>query len=236
MSLFILSPDVVWNPSVLNFPTAPRKILERGLILPRRDVSWGFIARAIFESQVLRFVIALLPFGIAAIAWPAAALPISQAPLIMLVTIGIVELRVLRIPREKRKQMATEADAARTLDSLNFRGRRILAQLAASRGIETGMIYLVVEQSDMVRVPPMTIVSLQLDEGKSRLVPLTAEERAIIRDGLFDDDFTERDLFLANQREGQPFRSVAFEARGVSAHARLAAFLDASDKPEGATA
>ncbi|MEM6588402.1 MAG: hypothetical protein AAF641_08150 [Pseudomonadota bacterium] len=226
MSLFVLSPDTVWNPSVLDFPTAPRKILERRMILPRRDVTWGFVFRAIFESQILRFVIALLPFGIAAVIWPGAALPISQAPVVMLAAIGIIELRVLRIPRDKRKEMTTKAEAARALDTLNFRGRRILAQLAAARGIETGTIFLVVEQSDMVRVPPMTIVSLQLDEGKSRLVPLTAEERAIIRKGLFDEDFTESHLFLANQREGVSFRSVAFEARGVSAHARLAAFLE----------
>lgn len=226
MSLFVLSPDTVWNPGVLDFPTAPRKILERGMILPRRDVTWGFIFRAIFESQILRFVIALLPFGIAAVMWPGAALPISQAPIVMLAAIGIIELRVLRIPRDRRKEMTTEAEAARALDTLNFRGRRILAQLAAARGIETGKIYLVVEQSDMVRVPPMTIVSLQRDEGKSRLVPLTPEDRAIIQDGLFDEDFTERNLFLANQREGVSFRSVTFEARGVSAHARLAAFLE----------
>jgi hypothetical protein len=236
MSLFVLSPDTVWNPGILNFPTAPRKILERGMILPRRDTSWGFIARAIFESQVLRFLIAVLPFGIAALVWPAAALPISQAPVVMLMTIGIVELRVLRIPREKRAQMTTEAEAARALDTLNFRGRRILAQLAARRGLQSGTIYLVVEQSDMVRVPPMTIASVQLDEGRSRLVPLTAEERAVVRDGLFDDDFTERQLFQANQREGVSFRSVSFEARGVSAHARLAAFLDSSAAPEAAPA
>ncbi|MEO0371121.1 MAG: hypothetical protein AAF231_06660 [Pseudomonadota bacterium] len=226
MSLFVLSPDTVWNPSVLDFPTAPRKILERGMILPRRDVTKAFIFRAIFESQILRFVIALLPFGIAAILWPGAALPISQAPIVMLAAIGIIELRVLRIPRDRRKDMTTEAEAVRALDSLNFRGRRILAQLAAGRGIETGTLYLVVEQSDMVRVPPMTIVSLQRDEGKSRLVALTEEERTMIRDGLFDDEFKERHLFLANQREGQSFRAVSFEARGVSAHARLAAFLE----------
>ncbi|MGR3511810.1 MAG: hypothetical protein ACU0GG_03530 [Paracoccaceae bacterium] len=226
MSLFVLSPDTVWNPSLLNFPSAPRKILERGMILPRRDVTWGFIGRAIFESQVLRFLLACLPFGIAAVVWPAAALPISQAPVVMLMTIGIVELRLLRIPREKRTQMTTEAEAARALDTLNFRGRRILAEIAARQGIEAGTLFLVVEQSDMVRVPPMTIASVQRDQGKSRLVPLSAEDRAVIRAGLFDDDFTEHHLFLANQREGNAFRSVAFEARGVSAHARLAAFLD----------
>ncbi|MEO0917899.1 MAG: hypothetical protein AAFY31_13095, partial [Pseudomonadota bacterium] len=236
MSLFVLSPDTVWNPSILTFPTAPRKILERGMILPRRDATWGFVGRAIFESQVLRFLAACMPFGIAALIWPAAALPISQAPVAMLLTIGIVELRILRIPREKREQMTTEAKAARALDSLNFRGRRILAQLAAGRGIEAGIIYLVVEQSDMVRVPPMTIVSLQQDQGKSRLVPLSAAERTLIRDGLFDDTFTERDLFLANQREGVTFRSIAFETRGVSAHARLAAYLEAPAKPSEAPA
>lgn len=236
MSLFVLSPDTVWNPAILGFSTAPRKILERGLILPRRDVTWGFIARMIFESQVLRFLIACLPFGVAAIIWPAAALPISQAPVVMLMTIGIVELRLLRIPREKRAQMTTEVEAARALDSLHFRGRRILAQLAARQGIEKGTIYLVIEQSDMVRVPPLTIASVQRDHGKSRLVPLTAEERAVIRDGLFDDEFTERHLFLANQREGVSFRSVAFEARGVSAHARLAAYLDATENPAEAPA
>lgn len=226
MSLFVLSPDVVWNPGILEFPTAPRKILGRGLILPRRDVTGAFLARAIFESQLLRFLLACLPFGVAAYLWPAAALPISQAPLAMLIAVAIVELRVLRLSRDKRAQMTTEAKAAQALDSLNFRGRRILAELAARRGINSGAIYLVIEQSDMVRVPPLTIASVQLDEGKSRLVPLSLEDRKIIYDGLFDDDFTERDLFLANQRDGQSFRSVTFDARGVSAHARLAAFLE----------
>ncbi|MEX0339164.1 MAG: hypothetical protein AB3N11_09015 [Arenibacterium sp.] len=235
MSLFILSPDTVWNPGILSFPTAPRKILERGMILPRRDVSWGFVLRVIVENQLLRFLFTLLPFGVAALVWPASALPISQAPLAMLVVIAFVELRVLRVRKEKREYIVTEAEAARALDTLQFRGRRILAQLAAKRGIESGKIYLVVEKSDMFRVPPMTVASLQLDHGKSRLVPLSADERALIRDGLFDDDFTERDLFLANQREDVTFRSVAFEARGVSAHARLAAFLDNSAVPTEAS-
>lgn len=236
MSLFVLSPDTVWNPGILDFSSAPRKILERGMILPRRDVTWGFIARAIFEGMLLRILLAVFPFCVAAVIWPVAALPISQAPIAMLLVIGIIEMRVLRIPREKRAEMTTEAKAARALDSLNFRGRRILAELAARRGIETGTLYLVVEQSDMVRVPPMTIVSVQRDAGKSRLVPLSAEERAVIRDGLFDAEFTERQLFLANQRQGDGFRFVAFEARGVSAHARLAAYLDGTANTAGATA
>ncbi len=236
MSLFVLSPETVWNPGILRFPTAPRKILERGMVLPRRDVSQRFVLRVIFENQLLRFLIALLPFGLAAIIWPAMVLPISQAPVAMLLTIGFVELRLLRIPKRNRQKITTEAEAARTLDTLQFRGRRILAQLAARRGIEAGTIYLVVEQSDIWRIPPLTIASLQMDHGHSRLVPLTADERALVRDGLFDDEFTERQLLRANLREGVSLRSVAFEARGDSAHARLAAFLDATAEPEEAPA
>jgi len=226
VSLFVLSPETVWNPGILDFPSAPRKILERGVVLPRRDVSWGFIGRVILENQLLRFLLPLTPFVIAALIWPDLAMPISQAPVAMFLTIGFVELRVLRIPRDKRATVTTEAEAARALDTLQFRGRRILAQLAARHQIEAGTLYLVVEQSDMVRIPPLTIASLQRDHGKSRLVPLNAADRALIRDQLFDGDFTEQQLHLANTREGATLRSVAFEARGVSAHARLAALLD----------
>ncbi|MEO1640228.1 MAG: hypothetical protein AAFU41_13395 [Pseudomonadota bacterium] len=233
MSLFVLAPETVWNPSILKFPTAPRKILQRGLVLPRRDVSAGLALRMMCESFALRCTIILLPFVFAGLIWPDLALPLAQAPIAMIFLIWLVESRLLRIKPDKREEIVSEADAARALDTLQFRGRRILAELAARRGIEAGTIYLVVEQSDMMRLPPMTLASLQLDSGKSRLVPLTAEERAIIRDSLFDAEFTERNLFLANQREGISFRSVAFEARGVSAHARLAAFLDATaPKPE----
>ncbi|MEL7343400.1 MAG: hypothetical protein AAFN59_00890 [Pseudomonadota bacterium] len=228
MSLFVLSPEVVWNPGILKFPSAPRKILERGMVLPRRDASWGFVARVIFESQLLRFLLTLLPFGLAAIIWPSMALPISSAPIAMLIAIGFVELRLIRIPRHKRAAITTEDAAARTLDTLQFRGRRILGKLAAQKGIQSGSLFLVVEQSDIARLPPLTVASVQMDEGKYRLMALSDEDRRIIREGLFDDTFTERDLLRANLREGISMRSVSFDARGVSAHGRLAAFLDAT--------
>lgn len=235
MSVFVLSPEVVWNPSILKFPTAPRKILQRGLVLPR-EKGWGLKLRTILESQLIRYFVTLIPFVVAGLTWPQLALPLGSAPILMLVAIGIVELRLLRIPRHKREAVTTEAEAARALDTLNFRGRRLLTELAARRDIETGILYLVVEQSDLARIPPLTLVSLQLDEGKSRLVSLNHAERAVIHEGLFDADFTEHDLYLANQREGTFLRSVAFEARGVSAHARLAAFLDKTPDAPGAPA
>jgi len=226
MSLHVLSPETVWNPGLLSFPTAPRKILERGMLMPRHEVTWAFVARAIFESQLLRYSLVLLPVVIAAVMLPKSALAIAQAPVPMLILLGIVELRVLRVPHGKRHTITTEAEAARALDTLQFRGRRILTNLAAGRGMESGTIFLVVEQSDLARVPPMTIISVQLDSGASRLLPLTEDERALIRSEIFDDAFTEMDLLKANLREGESFRFVAFEAQGVSAHARLAAFLE----------
>lgn len=229
-----MSPETVWNPSALEFPTAPRKILERISILPRREFSWSLLARVIFENQFLRYMTALLPFIIAMLIWRDMALPISQAPLPMFIAIGIVEMRVLRVPRAKRDAVTTEAEAARALDTLAFRGRGILAKIAAGRGLQTGALYLVVEQSELAKVPPLTVVSVQLDSGKSRLLPLTSAERDMIRQDLFDADFTERALHLANLRENEQMRSVAFEARGVSAHARLAAFLEQNPAPQKA--
>ncbi len=226
MSLFVLSPETVRNPALLEFPTAPRKILERGMLLPKGEASCGLIARLIVEIQALRFLFALLPFLLTLGIWPNTALPISQAPLFMLIAIGFVELRILRISRDKRDSVTTEAEAARTLDTLSFRGRRILAQIAAHRGVETGTLFLVIEQSELARVPPLTLASVQTDSGKTRLLPLDAEERRIIRDGLFDEDFTEAELLRANQREDVAMRSVTFDARAVSPHARLAAYLD----------
>ncbi|MEL6958853.1 MAG: hypothetical protein AAGL89_07895 [Pseudomonadota bacterium] len=234
MSVLVLSPETVWNRGLLTFPTAPRKILQRGIVLPRGRVGLGVWARSLFESQVLRFSVTLIPFIAAGIIWPQLALPLGSAPILMLIAIGLVEMRVLRIPRHKRAMIATDADAARALDTLNFRGRRILSEIAARRGIERGVIYLVVEQSDLARIAPLTVVSVQTDEGRSRLVPLDAGERAFIEGGLFDAEFTEGQLHAANLREGISLRSVSFEARGVSAHARLAAFLDATPRQDAA--
>jgi hypothetical protein len=226
MSVFVLTPETVWNPGALELRTAPRKIFEYIPLLPRRDVTWRLLARVIFENQFLRFMTALTPFVVAMFVWPQSALPISQAPIPMLIAIGFVEMRLLRVPKHKRDAVTTEDEAARALDRLAFRGRRVLSRIAASRGVETGTLFLVVEQSEIARVAPLTVVSVQSDSGRDRMVRLSAEEREIIRADLFDAEFTERDLHRANLRENVHMRSVSFDARGVSAHARLAAFLD----------
>lgn len=226
MSVFVLTPETVWNPGAMELRSSPRKIFEYVALLPRRDVSWRLIGRVIFENQFLRYLTALLPFVIAMLVWPNMALPISQAPVPMLIAIGFVEMRVLRVPRGKREQVTSEANAARALDALSFRGRRVLSKIAAGRGLERGLLHLVVEQSELAHVAPLTVISVQSDSGNNRLVSLSTAERQLIRDDLFDAEFTERDLHKANLREDVHMRSVSFDVRGVSAHARLAAFLD----------
>ncbi|MEO1612714.1 MAG: hypothetical protein AAFU55_10260, partial [Pseudomonadota bacterium] len=192
----------------------------------RREAGAKTLLRMAFDNQILRFSAALSPFLIAMLIWPEFALPIAQAPVPMLIVVGFVELRVLRLPLAKRKDVCTEAEAARAFDALAFRARKILADIAARRGVATGELHLVVDQSDLVRVAPLTVVSVQTELDGQGVFALDEGERALIRETLFDDDFTERQLHLANTREGKFMRSVAFDARGVTAHARLAAILD----------
>ncbi|MEM6375974.1 MAG: hypothetical protein AAF686_07005 [Pseudomonadota bacterium] len=225
MSLFILSPDTVWNASALDFRSAPRKILERMTLWPTAQAGRGLFWRIVFESQILRFSIALSPFVIVMLIWPSMALPVSQAPVLMLIFIGFIEMRVLRVPRHKRKEVTTPDAAAQALDTLNFRGRDLLARIAAKRGLQEGELFLVVDQSDLAGVTPLTLVSVQTSFGQTRLLPLDAEERGWIADTLFDAAFREEDLHKANLRENEFLRSVAFNTGAVTAQARLDALL-----------
>jgi hypothetical protein len=226
MSLLILSPETVWNPEALDINSAPRRLADRIAILPRREAGRALILRAAFENQLIRYIAALLPLVLAMLFWPHLALPISQAPVPMLILITFVEMRILRLPAHKRTSVTTEAAASRTLDTLGFRARQILSRIAAGRQIAEGELYLSVEQSELAKIAPLTVVSVQMSAGKSRLMSLTAEERQMIRDTLFDDTLTERDLQAANLRENRFYRVTTFEARAVTAHARLAALLD----------
>jgi hypothetical protein len=236
LSLFILTPHTVWNPGAFDFRSAPRKILDRIAILPRREAGWRLVGRVIMENQLLRYTFALIPFIVAMLVWPELALPISQAPLPMIIAIAFFEMKVLRLSKETRQALMTEAEADRTLDALAFRGRAVLARIAARREDLEGEIYLVIDQSELANVAPLTIVTVQRSSGAARLVDLDREERAILREELFDETFTERDLHRLNLRDDLFLRSVAFDPRGVTAHARLAAVLDRPAPAEAAPA
>lgn len=232
MTPIVLTPETVWNPAALEIGSAPRPLMDRIALLPRGEMDGATRLRVIFEKQFLRFTIALLPFVFAMLIWPDMALPIAQAPVPMLVVIGLVEMRVLRVPRHKRAEICDEATVGRALDGLNFAGRRMLSKIAAGRNLTCGELYLVVEQSELANVPPLTVISVQSGTGKNRLVALDAGERAKLREALFDKTITARDLHLANLREGVQTRTITYDARAVSGHARLAAAL-AKPAPEG---
>ena len=221
--MFILTPDTIWNPGALEMRQVPRRVFGRVMIFPRRGAGVGLWLRLIFEIEVLRYLVALLPFLLGAVLFPRYALAISQAPLPMLIVVYLFEAKVLRLSKPAARALASEAEVARGLDLLRVRAVAVLSKIAAGRGMAEGRLHLVVEQSEMWRMPPLTLVSVQAEAGPE-VMRLSAEERALVA-GLFDDGFSERDLLRVNLAAGDCLRDVAFDVRGVSAHARLAALI-----------
>ena len=231
--MFVLSPTTVWNPSALETRSSPKRVFGRIALLPRRGARVGLWLRVLVESQPLRFISALLPFVVAMFVWPHLALPIAQAPLAMVIVIGFVELKVFRISEDDRKKIISEEDADRVLDTLRFRAQAALRKISADRDLRNEEIILVIEQSELARITPLTLVSVQTGMPTPEVLALEPDEIAMLSTSLFDADMTEHDLLRANLRDGEPLRSYAFDARGVSAHARLAARMR---KPKTMTA
>ena len=221
--LFILTPDTIWNPHVLEMRQVPRRVFGRVMIFPRRGAGIGLWLRLIFEIEVLRYLGALLPFLLGAVIYPQYALAISQAPLPMLIVIYFVEAKLLRLSRARAKSLATSTEIERAMDLLRVRAVAILSRIVAARGMTQGRLHLVVEQSEIWRMPPLSIVSVQSETGPE-VLRLSDEEMGLLS-GLFDADFDERDLLRVNLAAGECLRDVSFDAQGVSAHARLAALI-----------
>ena len=223
--LFVLTPSSVARP-LDRLPSAfPRQVLGRGPAFRPRDgmrnpVFW----RLVFEHSLVRYLIALAPFPVAMVIWPHLALPISQAPLLMFGLVLYIESNVLSVPTpDKRRQLIERGDAERGLDLLQVRGRAILTRIATHRDLRTGEVHLIVEQSPMARVAPMTVVSVQRPGKQPEVVDLDPEEADWIETELFGDDFDERLLQRINLSENKFLRDVPLDVRSISAHARLAA-------------
>ena len=232
--MFIVSPSTLLNARALETRNVPKRMIGRISIIPRQGASWRMVMRLIFQVQVLRYLVALLPFVIAMFVWPDLALPISQAPIPMLFLIYFVETRVFSMPKDKREALISEADADRTLDALEFNGRRILTKISALKDLQSGELHLAVEQSELARVPPLTLVSVQLAGSDPQVLDLSKTERALIEGQLFDGTLTEEQLQLVTLREGKNLRSVVIEASEISAHARMAAMMEAQSQSSGA--
>lgn len=223
--MFIVCPSTLCNSKALETRSVPKRMIGRIAIIPRRGASWRVVARLVFEVQVLRYLIALLPFVIAMLVWPHLALPISQAPIPMLFLIYFVETRVFNIPPGKRCDLISDAERDRILDALQFNARRVLTRIAARKDLQEGEIHLVVEQSEMGRVPVLTLVSVQQATPSPEVLDLDPAEREMIRTSLFDDTLSEDGLHKATLRERKNLWTVILDAREVSAHARMAALM-----------
>jgi hypothetical protein len=222
------APSRVANPSVLEITAPPRKFLGRGLgVVPRGTVTKAGFWRLVVEFQALRYSVALLPFPAAMFAWPHLALPISQAPLLMFIVVWLVESRVFSVPRDVRAGLIGEVEAARALDAFRVRGAAVLSRVAAGRGMMTGELHLAVEQSELARVVPLTVVSVQLSGPPAQVLDLTDAEVRMIEAEIFADGLDERLLQRVNLAQNTFLRSVALDASAVSAHARLEALASA---------
>lgn len=221
--MLVLSRETLLAPRRLTARQPPRPVLGRGALpIPRGTVLRAIFWRCLFEVSLLRYLAALVPFPFLIIAQPDMALPLAQAPLLMFALVYLIETSVLAIPSpEKRRKLVDPDAAARGLDLLRVRASAILTRIAAGRGLGKGSLHLVIEQSAMARVTPLTLVSVQTAEH-APFLDLSAEERALMA-GLFDEGLDERTLLRINLAEDRFLRDVALEARGVSGHARLAA-------------
>lgn len=224
--MIIVSPSTIWNSSVLETRSVPKRVLGRVTILPRTGLGAGTLLRLIFEVQVLRYVLPLVPFVIAMFVWPHLALPIAQAPILMVMVVALCETRLLAVGRDDREKLLPDSDMARTLDALRFNATRLLTRLAARRGLTSGDLCLVIEQSQLARIAPLTLVSIQQREPAPMVLTLDADEQRMIRAGLFDDHLTERMLHLVGLRENENLRVISLDTATISAHARMAALLE----------
>ncbi len=223
--MLILTNGTLWNPGVLETRSLPKKFLGRVPVIPS-GAGFRTWMRLLVEMQPLRFAVTLLPFVVSPILVRDLAVPVMQAPALMVILVVLVELKVLRLTAKGRAGQVGPDEAARRLDTLVFRGRNCLRRIAARHDLQEGTLRLVVEQSELARIAPLTLVSVQGDTPAPHVLALDREDRELLSGGLFDEAFSERDLLAVNHRDNRYVREISQEARAVSAHARLAALLD----------
>ena len=222
--MFLVTPTTVLNPVVLETRHIPRQFLGCSTLIPWRGAGPAVILRLVFEVEILRYIASLLPFVAAALIWPDKAVVIAQAPLLMFMVVYAVEMRFLRLTPAARDTLLDPGEADRVLDLLRIRAVSILTRIAAGRGLTEGSLHLVVEQSDIYRVAPLTLVSVQSEDGP-QVLRLDVGEEALIRDTLFQPPLTEHALHRVTLAHDEQIRDVAFDPRNLSAHTRLAALM-----------
>ena len=231
--ILVVTPATVHRSASLRLRRVPSRMMGGGMrVVPRGAPLSRVFWRQVLDQSFPRYMLALAPFPVAMILRPDLALAISQAPLLMFGLVYMVEAYVLSVPTpEKRRALIDEDAAARGLERLRLSGERLLGRIAAGRGMEREVLHLVVEQSPLARVSPLTFLSVQV-EGPTAgerpvLLDLTEQERAMLAEGLFGEGVDERLLQRINLADNTFLRDVRLEARAISAHARLMALARA---------
>lgn len=226
--MLVIAPQTIRNPGILETKAIPRKFFGRVTVWPK-SASTGMMLRLFIEMQLIRYLAALTPFVALILLVPDSAAPVSQAPLAMVLLIALIEYRVLGLSEGARKRLMSEEDARGVIDTLSFRGQDALRAIAARHPDLQGDLVLVVEQSALARIAPLTFVTVQSATPRPHVLDLDPGDRAVL-EGLFDDAMGERDLLKANLRLNQTLHQVRIEAQSVSATARLAAWMDSAQK------
>mgnify|MGYP005852133155 FL=1 len=219
--MFIITPKTIANRAALEFRQIPRRFLGRSFVWPRGG-GWRLKARVIFEIELLRYLVALAPFAAMALIWRSSALAIAQAPALMVLVIYGVEMRFLRLTPAARESLLDPAERDRLADLLDARGRSILTRIGAGRRLTAGTLHLVVEQSELARVAPLTFVTVQNDDGPA-ILDLTTPEQALIHDTLFAPPLTEAAMQKLTLSRKDTVSSVPLDLRSIPAHDRMAA-------------
>lgn len=222
--ILFLTRETVASPRVLDTRTVPKRFLTLGIRIFPRGFTSGLFWRTVFEIPITRFSIALSPFPIALIFKPEWALPISLAPVPMAMLVVVIESSILSVSSPSaRRALIPVVEQERGLDLLRVRAGQILTRLGASRPAASGALHLVIEQSELLRVSPLTYVSVQQAGGEPAFQALTAAERRMISDTLFDGQLDEARLRLINVAQGKMIRTFELDPKSISAHSRLAA-------------
>jgi hypothetical protein len=220
--MFIITPKTISSRAALEFRQTPRRFLGRSFVWPRKAGNWRLKARIILEVEVLRYLVALAPFAVLPLIWRDSALAIAQAPALMVLVIYAVEMRFLRLTPKARAGLLDGAERDRLADLLAVRGRMILTRIGAGRRLTQGALHLVVEQSELARVAPLTFVTVQSEDGPT-ILDLSDEEQRLIRDTLFAPPLTERAMQDLTLSRKDTVSTVTLDLRTIPAHARMAA-------------
>ncbi len=226
--IFFVTPSTVLNRKSLEMRRAPKPFLKYSVTLVPKIAPWKPLgARMLFEHQIVRYALSLSPFPIALAIWPHLALPISQAPLLMFIVVWLFETRFLGMPRETKKSLASADDIGRIQDVLRVRGQEVLSRFAASRGLRIGELHLVIEQSELARIPPLTYVSVQTGGARPAILDLSDYEKNEIADRFFEDELLESELQRIGFARNDFLNDIVLDPSKITSHARLAALARA---------